>query len=181
MVNTCCFAFLFVCLFVCFVFWCDIALPSSLWSKRLPWIYKICALMSVWRYSTLNRSVHSYSTLFLKHEGQISVEVTGKRRKTMRIKRICRCVDGFGVGTNNEHLTLKLFYCYRLKDFDSCWSVSHFSVVTCWHLYVILGYIIHLSFWVVFFIRGLRYIEVRYIEVLSHTFYYIFSRAKEYR
>ena len=126
--------------------------------------------MSVWRYSTLNRSVHSYSTLFLKHEGQISVEVTGKRRKTMRIKRICRCVDGFGVGTNNEHLTLKLFYCYRLKDFDSCWSVSHFSVVTCWHLYVILGYIIHLSFWVVFFIRGLRYIEIRYIEVLSHTF-----------
>ena len=49
----------------------------------------------------------------------------------MRIKRICRCVDGVGVGTNNEHLTLKLFYCYRLNDFDSCWSVSHFSVVTC--------------------------------------------------
>ena len=99
----------------------------------------------------------------------------------MRIKRICRCVDGVGFGTHNEHLTLKLFYYYRLKDFDSCWSVSHFSFVTCWHLFVILGYIIHLSFWVVFFIRGLRYIEVRYIEVLSHTFYYIFSRAKEYR
>ena len=129
--------------------------------------------MSVWRRSTLYRSVHSYSTLFLKHEGQISVEVTGKRRKTRRIKRICRRVDGVGVGIHNEQLTLKLFYCYRLNDFDSCWSVSHFSFVTFWHLYVISVYIIRLSFWVVFFIRRLRY-----IEVLSHTFYYIFSRAR---
>ena len=81
------------------------------------------------------------------------MEVTGKRSKTRRITRICRCVDGVGAGTNNEQLTLKLFYCYRLKDFDSCWSVSHFSFVTCLHLFVILGYIIHLSFWVVFFKR----------------------------
>ena len=30
----------------------------------------------------------------------------------------------------------------ELKDFDSCWSVSHLSFVTCWHLFVISGYII---------------------------------------
>ena len=37
--------------------------------------------MSIWSYGRLYRSVHNYSTLFLKHGGQISVEVTGKRRK----------------------------------------------------------------------------------------------------
>ena len=36
--------------------------------------------MFIWSYSRLYRSVHNYSTLFLKHGGQISLEVTGKRR-----------------------------------------------------------------------------------------------------
>ena len=51
------------------------------------WIGKIteddiCALMSIWSYNTraLIRSEHSYSTLLLKHGGQILVEVTGKPR-----------------------------------------------------------------------------------------------------
>ena len=43
-------------------------------------VNNINALISIWSYSTLYRSVHSYSTLLLKHRGQISVEVTGKRR-----------------------------------------------------------------------------------------------------
>ena len=34
----------------------------------------IWALMFIWSCSTLQRSVHCYSTLFLKHGGQISVE-----------------------------------------------------------------------------------------------------------
>ena len=42
-------------------------------------VNNICALMSVWCYSTLYRSVYSYSILFLKQGGQISVEVTGKQ------------------------------------------------------------------------------------------------------
>ena len=37
-------------------------------------VNNIWALMSTWSCSTLHRSVHSYSTLFLKHGGQISVE-----------------------------------------------------------------------------------------------------------
>ena len=36
--------------------------------------------MFIWSYGRLDRSVHNYSTLFLKHGGQISLEVTGKRR-----------------------------------------------------------------------------------------------------
>ena len=43
-------------------------------------VNNICALISIWSYSALYRSVHSYSTLLLKHVGQISVEVTGKQR-----------------------------------------------------------------------------------------------------
>ena len=37
-------------------------------------VNNIWALMSTWSCSTLHRSVHSYSTLFLKNGGQISVE-----------------------------------------------------------------------------------------------------------
>ena len=36
--------------------------------------------MFIWSYGRLYRSVHKYSTLFLKYGGQISLEVTGKRR-----------------------------------------------------------------------------------------------------
>ena len=39
--------------------------------------------MSIWSYSTLYRSVYSYSTLFLKHRGQILVEVAGKWRNNV--------------------------------------------------------------------------------------------------
>ena len=64
----------------------------------------------------------------------------------------------------------------ELKDFDSCWSVSHFSLVTCWHLFVILGYIIRWGFWILFVLQGSRY-----IEVLFYTFYWNFGRAEDYR
>ena len=50
-------------------------------------VVNICALIPIWSYSTLYRSIHSYSTLFLKHGGQISVEVTGKQRNK-RIKEV---------------------------------------------------------------------------------------------
>ena len=64
----------------------------------------------------------------------------------------------------------------ELKDFDSCWSVSHLSLVTCWHLFVILGYIIRWGFWILFVLQGSRY-----IEVLFYTFYWNFGRAEDYR
>ena len=64
----------------------------------------------------------------------------------------------------------------ELKNFDSCWSVSHLSFVTCWHLFVISGYIIRWSFWVVLFLQGFRY-----IEDLFSTFYCNFGRAEDYR
>ena len=54
----------------------------------------------------------------------------------------------------------------ELKDFDSCWSVSHLSLVTCWHLFVILGYIIRWGFWIVFVLQGSRYIEVLFLHIL---------------
>ena len=52
------------------------------------------------------------------------------------------------VGIYNELLPVKFF---RLKAFDSCWSVSRLSFVTCWHLFVILGYNMRLGFWIVCF------------------------------
>ena len=64
----------------------------------------------------------------------------------------------------------------ELKDFDSCWSVSHLSLVTCWHFFVILGYIIRWGFWILFVLQGSRY-----IEVLFYTFYWNFGRAEDYR
>ena len=103
-------------------------------------VNNINALISIWSYSTLYRSVHSYSTLLLKHRGQISVEVTGKRRnkgieleipvsftfyykkpskiiRHKRIKPIRRCVECVSVGIYNELLNLKLSYCYKIERF----------------------------------------------------------------
>ena len=42
------------------------------------------------------------------------MEVIGRRRKTKRIERICRCVDSVSVGIYNELLTVKLHYCHRI-------------------------------------------------------------------
>lgn len=153
----------------------------------------ICTLISIRSYSTLHRSVHSHSNLIIKCGGQISLEVTGKRRKNgipasyafyrkrpskiknliqlirgKRIKRICgicRCVDSVSV----------------LKDFDSCLSVSNLSFVTCEHLFVISGCIMRSGSGLCSFWRGLRCIVVRDIEVLSRSFYCNFGLAEEYR
>ena len=57
----------------------------------------------------------------------------------------------------------------ELKDFDSCWSVSHLSFVTCRHLFVIRW-----GFWIVFFL-------FRYIEVIFYAFDCNFGRAEDYR
>ena len=165
--------------------------------------------MSIWSYNTrvLIRSEHSYSTLLLKHGGQILVEVTGKPRnkgkkekkkgenpasytfyykflKTKRSNSLNRTSkrqrgqSGSIDVVDSVMLTMKLFYCNRIEGSWFLLVFSHFSFVTCWHLFVISGYIICLCLWIVFIIT--RHIEARYIEVLSRTFYCNFGRDELY-
>ena len=63
----------------------------------------------------------------------------------------------------------------ELKDFDCCWSVS-VAFVFC-HAMTLVRHVrvIYYSFGLLYCVR---YIEVRYIEVLFHT---VTDRAEEYR
>ena len=129
-------------------------------------INNICALMYIWSYSTreLYRSQHSYSTLLLKHGGQISVEVTGKRRnkgigleipasytfyckeftKTKRLNSLNRTnkrqrgQSGTVDVVDSVMLTVKLFYCYRIEGFWFLWVC--FAFVFC-HVLTFVRYI----------------------------------------
>ena len=68
-----------------------------------------------------------------------------------------------------------------LTDFHHCWSVSHSSFVVWWHYSLYRGSFYVWASWLCSLQRGFRYIEVRYIEVPSHTFYCNFGWAEEYR
>ena len=66
------------------------------------------------------------------------------------MKRICRCVDGVNVGIYNLLLTVNLFYCYRLRDFDYClFRICLLSRVDICSLYRGLLYVV-LGFWIVY-------------------------------
>ena len=99
------------------------------------------------------------------------MEDKSPRRKTKRIKRISRCVYGVSVGILKELLTLKLFYWYRIEGF---WFLLVCFVFVFCHVITFVRYI------GVYYTFGLLDC-VRYIEVLSHTFYCNFGWAKEYR
>ena len=176
MVNSCCFV-LFLFLFYItlfnffFVFWWGggVTSPYLAFWDRNDTVNNTWASMSLWSYSALYRTVHTYSNW--TGNSCLLQLLPQEAFKNKEVNRTIKRQRGYTESVDVSIVTV-------LASIMSCklWSCS---IVTYWRILILVD---------LFRICLLSRVEIcslqrgfRYIEVLSHTFYSNFGRAEEYR